>query len=192
MLSRSPKSRADSPAVNREARAALKHQRPAVLWLSGAEEVAARNIAKLVDERLYLRKCHAFLLDDDGPFGRANRIRIDRIVRLCEMAKLMTDAGLIVITAFTLLSRAERQLVCGMLAPGEFIEVFIDTQLDAAGRAGSTDGAEAPAHRVISIDSALIGPNQAVSLIMDALFSAPIRLPAPVNGTVLPFDMSYS
>lgn len=125
--------------VTRERRAALKNQKPAVLWLTGLSGAGKSTIANLVEQKLARMNRHTFLLDGDNVRHGLNRDlgfteadRIENIRRVGEVAKLMTDAGLIVITAFISPFRAERQMVRQMMAEGEFVEVFIDTPLALA------------------------------------------------------------
>ncbi|WP_136162645.1 sulfate adenylyltransferase subunit CysN [Sphingomonas flavalba] len=125
--------------VTRERRAALKNQKASVLWLTGLSGAGKSTIANLVDRKLTRMNRHAFLLDGDNvrhglnrDLGFTDADRIENIRRVGEVAKLMTDAGLIVITAFISPFRAERQMVRDMMAPGSFIEVHIDTPLAEA------------------------------------------------------------
>ncbi len=125
--------------VSRESRALLKHQRAAVLWLTGLSGAGKSTIANLVEKKLHLMNRHTFLLDGDNvrhglnkDLGFTNTDRVENIRRVGEVARLMTDAGIIVITAFISPFRAERQMVRDMMAPGEFIEIHIDTPLAVA------------------------------------------------------------
>ncbi len=125
--------------VSREAHAALKNQKPAVLWFTGLSGAGKSTIANLVEKRLHRMNRHTFLLDGDNvrhglnkDLGFTEADRIENIRRVGEVAKLMADAGLIVITAFISPFRAEREMVRAMLPEGEFIEVFIDTPLAEA------------------------------------------------------------
>ena len=125
--------------VSREAHAALKHQRPAVLWFTGLSGSGKSTIANLVEKRLHALGHHTFLLDGDNvrhglnkDLGFTEADRIENIRRVGEVAKLMTDGGLIVLTAFISPFRAERDLVRAMLPEGEFVEIFVDTPLEVA------------------------------------------------------------
>jgi bifunctional enzyme CysN/CysC len=125
--------------VGREAHAALKNQKPAVLWFTGLSGSGKSTIANLVEKKLHAAGRHTFLLDGDNvrhglnkDLGFTEADRIENIRRVGEVAKLMADAGLIVITAFISPFRAERELVRSMLPDGEFVEVFIDTPLEVA------------------------------------------------------------
>ncbi len=125
--------------VGRELHAAQKGQKPAVLWLTGLSGAGKSTIANLVEKKLLARGRHTFLLDGDNvrhglnkDLGFTEADRIENIRRVGEVAKLMSDAGLIVITAFISPFRAERDMVRSMIAEGEFIEVFVDTPLAEA------------------------------------------------------------
>jgi len=125
--------------VSREIHAALKGQRPAVLWFTGLSGAGKSTIANLVEQKLVARGRHTFLLDGDNVRHGLNRDlgfteadRIENIRRVGEVARLMADAGLIVLTAFISPFRAEREIVRKMMSEGEFIEVFIDTPLAEA------------------------------------------------------------
>jgi bifunctional enzyme CysN/CysC len=127
--------------ISREARAGLKNQKPAVLWFTGFSGAGKSTIANLVEKRLHRMNRHTFLLDGDNvrhglnkDLGFTQADRVENIRRVGEVARLMTDAGLIVITAFISPFRAERQMVRDMIAHGEFIEVFVDTPLAEAER----------------------------------------------------------
>lgn len=128
-------------AVTRTAHAAQKGQTAKVLWLTGLSGAGKSTIADLVEQRLHAAGRHSFLLDGDNVRHRLNKDlgfsdadRIENIRRVGEVARLMTDAGLIVITAFISPFRAERQMVREMMEPGEFWEIHIDTSLAEAER----------------------------------------------------------
>jgi bifunctional enzyme CysN/CysC len=127
--------------ITREARAAIKAQAAQVLWFTGLSGSGKSTIANLVEKKLHALGKHTFLLDGDNvrhglnkDLGFTETDRIENIRRVGEVARLMTDAGLIVITAFISPFRAERDMVRAMCAEGEFIEVFIDTPLEEAER----------------------------------------------------------
>jgi bifunctional enzyme CysN/CysC len=180
--------------VSRETHAALKGQRPAVLWFTGLSGAGKSTIANIVEQKLAARGRHTFLLDGDNVRHGLNRDlgfteadRIENIRRVGEVARLMTDAGLIVMTAFISPFRAEREMVRKMLPEGEFIEVFVDTPLaeaeqrDAKGlyakaRAGELKNFtgidspyEAPEKPEIRIDTTLMSAEEAADLIVDRL-----------------------
>ncbi len=125
--------------VSREAHSRIKGQAPAVLWFTGLSGAGKSTIANLVEKKLHALGRHTFLLDGDNvrhglnkDLGFTEADRIENIRRVGEVAKLMADAGLIVITAFISPFRAEREMVRAMLPEGEFVEVFVDTPLSEA------------------------------------------------------------
>jgi bifunctional enzyme CysN/CysC len=125
--------------VSRDAHANLKNQKAVVLWFTGLSGAGKSTIANLVEKKLLRMNRHTFLLDGDNirhglnkDLGFTEADRIENIRRVGEVARLMADAGLIVVTAFISPFRAERQMVRSMMAPGEFIEIHIDTPLAEA------------------------------------------------------------
>ena len=125
--------------ISRDAHANLKNQKPAVLWFTGLSGSGKSTIANLVEKKLHRMNRHTFLLDGDNvrhglnkDLGFTEADRIENIRRVGEVAKLMADAGLIVITAFISPFRAEREMVRAMIPDGEFFEVYIDTPLAEA------------------------------------------------------------
>jgi len=125
--------------ITREQHATMKNQVPRVLWFTGLSGSGKSTIANEVEKQLALMNRHTFLLDGDNirhglnrDLGFTETDRIENIRRIGEVAKLMADAGLIVLTAFISPFRAERQMVRDMLPEGEFVEVFVDTPLDVA------------------------------------------------------------
>jgi bifunctional enzyme CysN/CysC len=125
--------------VTKASRSALKSQRGQVVWLTGLSGAGKSTIANLVEKRLHALGRHTYLLDGDNvrhglnkDLGFTEEDRVENIRRVAEVAKLMVDAGLIVLTAFISPFRAERQLARELLDQGEFIEVFIDTPLAVA------------------------------------------------------------
>ena len=127
--------------VSREVHARIKGQKPAVLWFTGLSGAGKSTIANLVEQKLVARGKHTFLLDGDNVRHGLNRDlgfteadRIENIRRVGEVARLMADAGLIVLTAFISPFRAEREMVRAMVGEDEFIEIFVDTPLAEAER----------------------------------------------------------
>jgi bifunctional enzyme CysN/CysC len=125
--------------IGREAHAALKNQKPKILWFTGLSGSGKSTIANEVEKTLNLLNRHTFLLDGDNirhglnkDLGFTETDRIENIRRVGEVAKLMTDAGLIVLTAFISPFRAERDMVRAMMPEGEFVEIFVDTPLEVA------------------------------------------------------------
>jgi bifunctional enzyme CysN/CysC len=125
--------------INREAHAAQKNQTPRILWFTGLSGSGKSTIANEVEKRLYQDGRHSFLLDGDNvrhglnkDLGFTDAARVENIRRVGEVAKLMTDAGLIVLTAFISPFQAERDLVRAMVPDDGFVEVFVDTPLEVA------------------------------------------------------------
>jgi bifunctional enzyme CysN/CysC len=124
--------------ITRAAHAEQKGQTPRLLWFTGLSGSGKSTIANLVEKKLYALGRHSFLLDGDNvrhglnkDLGFTDADRVENIRRIGEVAKLMTDAGLIVLTAFISPFRAERDMVRAML-PEDFVEIFIDTPLAEA------------------------------------------------------------
>ena len=125
--------------ITRDHHASMKNQTPRVLWFTGLSGSGKSTIANEVEKKLALMNRHTFLLDGDNvrhglnkDLGFTESDRIENIRRIGEVAKLMTDAGLIVLTAFISPFRADRQLVRDMIDGGEFIEIHVDTPLEVA------------------------------------------------------------
>ena len=125
--------------ITRDHHASMKNQTPRVLWFTGLSGSGKSTIANEVEKKLALMNRHTFLLDGDNvrhglnkDLGFTESDRIENIRRIGEVAKLMTDAGLIVLTAFISPFRADRQLVRDMIDGGEFIEIHVDTPLEIA------------------------------------------------------------
>jgi bifunctional enzyme CysN/CysC len=125
--------------IDRDAHARLKHQQPRLLWFTGLSGAGKSAIANLVQKKLYALGKHSFLLDGDNirhglnkDLGFTDADRVENIRRIGEVARLMTDAGLIVLAAFISPFRAERRMVRGMSPPGEFIEIYVETSLAVA------------------------------------------------------------
>jgi bifunctional enzyme CysN/CysC len=125
--------------VTKAARAAAKHQKPCVLWLTGLSGAGKSTIANLLEKQLHAAGHHTYLLDGDNvrhgltkDLGFTAEDRVENIRRIAETAKLMVDAGLIVLTAFISPFRAERQMARRLLQADEFFEVYIDAPLAVA------------------------------------------------------------
>ena len=180
--------------ISREVHAKLKNQKPAVLWFTGLSGAGKSTIANLVEKKLVRMNRHTFLLDGDNvrhglnkDLGFTQADRIENIRRVGEVAKLMTDAGLIVLTAFISPFRSEREMVRQMMQPGEFIEIFIDTKLEEAERrdvkglykkarsgelknfTGIDSPYEPPETPEIHINTSKITPEQAADMIIERL-----------------------
>jgi bifunctional enzyme CysN/CysC len=180
--------------VSRETHAGLKSQKPAVLWFTGLSGAGKSTIANLVEKKLAARGRHTFLLDGDNirhglnrDLGFTEADRIENIRRVGEVARLMADAGLIVLTAFISPFRAERHMVRRMIPEGEFFEIFVDTPLAEAekrdvkglyakARAGELKNFtgidspyEPPEHAEIIIDTTRLTADEAAELIVEKL-----------------------
>ncbi|MCE3290687.1 MAG: adenylyl-sulfate kinase, partial [Caulobacter sp.] len=125
--------------VDKAARAALKSQKGRVVWFTGLSGAGKSTIANLVEKRLHAAGRHTYLLDGDNvrhglnrDLGFTEEDRVENIRRVAEVAKLMVDAGLIVLTAFISPFRAERRLARELMGEGEFVEVFVSTPLAEA------------------------------------------------------------
>ncbi|PFG45375.1 adenylylsulfate kinase [Vibrio sp. ES.051] len=123
-------------SVDKQCRAELKQQKPAVLWFTGLSGAGKSTVAGALENRLAAQGFHTYLLDGDNvrhglcsDLGFSLQDRRENIRRIGELAKLMADAGLIVLSAFISPHRAERQLVRDLLPDGEFIEVFVNASL---------------------------------------------------------------
>jgi bifunctional enzyme CysN/CysC len=122
--------------VGKTERAALKHQKPAILWFTGLSGAGKSTIANIVEQRLHTAGHHTMLLDGDNvrhglcrDLGFTEADRVENIRRAGEVAKLMTECGLIVICSFISPYHAEREMVRNLVPVGEFIEVFVDTPI---------------------------------------------------------------
>ncbi|CAD7722722.1 Bifunctional enzyme CysN/CysC [Xanthomonas hydrangeae] len=125
--------------VDRAARARIKGQTPRVLWFTGLSGAGKSTVANLVDKRLHALGYHTFILDGDNvrhglnrDLGFTDEDRVENIRRVAEVARLMADAGLIVLVSFISPFRAERQLARERFDQGEFVEVFVDVPLEVA------------------------------------------------------------
>ena len=123
--------------VSKTERSQLKQHRPAVLWFTGLSGAGKSTIANLVEATLHARGVHTLLLDGDNVRHGLNRDlgftetdRVENIRRIGEVARLMTDAGLIVLCSFISPFKAERRMVRELMEEGEFIEIFVDAPLD--------------------------------------------------------------
>jgi bifunctional enzyme CysN/CysC len=172
----------------------MKNQKARVLWFTGLSGSGKSTIANEVEKQLFMMNRHTFLLDGDNVRHGLNRDlgfteadRIENIRRVGEVARLMADAGLIVLTAFISPFRAEREMVRKMLPEGEFIEIFVDTPLDVAeardvkglyrkareGKLKNFTGIdspyEAPENPEIRVNTVDMTPEQAARYIIDRI-----------------------
>ena len=123
--------------VNHNARSALMHQRPRCLWFTGLSASGKSTIANLLDKRLHAAGRHTYLLDGDNVRHGLNRDlgfteadRVENIRRVAEVARLMVDAGLIVLVSFISPYRAERRFARSLFRPEQFVEVYVDTPVE--------------------------------------------------------------
>ena len=189
--------------IDKRAHAALKGQRPAALWFTGLSGAGKSTIANLVEKKLHALGRHTYLLDGDNvrhglnkDLGFTDADRIENIRRVSEVAKLMVDAGLIVLVSFISPFRAERQMARELLDRGEFCEVFIDTPIAEAERrdpkglykkarrgdlknfTGIDSPYEVPEHPEIRIDTTTISSEDAAERIVAHLVANGILLQA--------------
>ncbi|MCS6627112.1 adenylyl-sulfate kinase [Roseibacterium beibuensis] len=180
--------------VGRTERAGLKRQKPLVLWFTGLSGAGKSTIANLVDKRLFADGRHTFLLDGDNvrhglnqDLGFTDADRVENIRRITEVARLMADAGLIVLVSAISPFAAERRMARERMAPGEFVEIFVDTPLAVveardvkglyrkarAGQLRNFTGIDSPYERPeqpdIHIDAAALTPEQACERIIEAI-----------------------
>ncbi|MEL6861575.1 MAG: sulfate adenylyltransferase subunit CysN [Pseudomonadota bacterium] len=125
--------------VDRAALAQQKEQKPAVLWFTGLSGSGKSTIANALQQKLFAMGKHTFVLDGDNvrhglnrDLGFTDADRVENIRRVSNVAKLMSDAGLITLVSFISPFRSERQMARNMMAEGEFVEVFVDTPLEVA------------------------------------------------------------
>ncbi|SFJ12518.1 bifunctional enzyme CysN/CysC [Sphingomonas sp. NFR04] len=180
--------------ITREAHAQQKGQQPRLLWFTGLSGSGKSTIANLVEKKLHALGKHSFLLDGDNirhglnrDLGFSDQDRVENIRRIGEVAKLMTDAGLIVLTAFISPFRAERAMVRSLLPHGEFFEIFVDTPMEEAERrdvkglykkarageianfTGISSPYEPPLAPEIRIDTTRTSPEEAAEQIVEAI-----------------------
>ncbi|WP_425408541.1 sulfate adenylyltransferase subunit CysN [Hyphococcus sp.] len=180
--------------VNKPARAGAKHQRPCVLWFTGLSGSGKSTVANLVEKRLHDMGRHTYTLDGDNvrhglnkDLGFKDADRVENIRRVGETARLMVDAGLIVLVSFISPFQSERRLAREMLEDGEFIEVYISTPLEVCEQrdvkglyakarrgeiknfTGIDSDYEAPARAELDLDTSEIAAEAAASRIVEYL-----------------------
>ena len=190
--------------LNKTVRAQMKGQKSCVLWLTGLSGAGKSTIANLVEKKLHALGRHTYLLDGDNvrhglnkDLGFTDVDRVENIRRVAEVAKLMVDAGLIVITAFISPFRAERRMARELMEGGEFIEVFIDTPLAVAEQrdskglykkarqgdlkhfTGIDSPYEVPEHAEIRVETTQLAPDAAADLIVRELAQRGVIGPIP-------------
>jgi bifunctional enzyme CysN/CysC len=184
-------------SVSRQDRAALKGQAPLVVWFTGLSGAGKSSIADRVEQRLLAEGLHSTILDGDNVRGGLNRDlgftdadRVENIRRVAEVARLMIDAGLIVLVAFISPFRAERQMARETMAPGEFLEIHVDAPLAVveardvkglyrkarAGRLANFTGIDSPYEPPVTpdlrIDTTTCGVDQAADQVMHLIRTA--------------------
>ena len=177
--------------IDKAARAAVHRHKPGVIWFSGLSGAGKSTIANLVERELHARGCSTYLLDGDNvrhglnkDLGFAEADRVENIRRVAEVARLMVDAGLIVLASFISPFRAERRMARALVDEGEFIEVFVDVPLDVAEArdpkglykkarrgelknfTGLDSPYERPEHPEIRLDSATKTPEEAAQVVL--------------------------
>ena len=189
--------------INKGSRAALKGQKPCALWFTGLSGAGKSTIANLVEKQLHALGRHTYLLDGDNvrhglnrDLGFTDADRVENIRRVAEVAKLMTEAGLIVMVSFISPFRAERRMARSLFDPGEFFEVHVDTPLAVAESrdvkglykkarrgelknfTGIDSPYEPPETPEIYLDTAKASPEDSATAIVDQLRQAGMLGPA--------------
>ena len=182
--------------VNKQARAEIKQQQPCCIWFTGLSGSGKSTIANLLEKRLVAEGRHTYLLDGDNVRHGLNRDlgfteadRVENIRRIGEVARLMVDAGLIVLVSFISPYRAERRMARELFAEGEFIEVFVDTPLAECERrdpkglyakarrgelqnfTGIDSSYEAPENPEVLLHSSELAPEMSMEQILEKLNS---------------------
>ena len=177
--------------IKHEQRANQKAQRPCILWFTGLSGAGKSTIANAVEQSLFLRGHHSYLLDGDNIRHGLNKDldfsdagRVENVRRIGEVAKLFVDAGLIVVTAFISPFRSDRRLVRDLVQQGEFVEVFVSTPLEVCEQrdpkglyekarggelknfTGITSPYEAPEAAEITIDSSKLSVAECVDQVI--------------------------
>jgi bifunctional enzyme CysN/CysC len=180
--------------VNKDSRAVLLRQKPTVLWFTGLSGAGKSTIANLVEKKLHARGQLTYLLDGDNvrhglnrDLGFTDADRVENIRRVGEVARLMTDAGLITLVSFISPFRAERRMARDLLKDGEFLEVFVDTSLVEAEKrdvkglyakarrgelknfTGISSPYEAPENAELRVDTGLTSPEDAADAVVALL-----------------------
>ena len=183
--------------ISKQARAGMKNQKPCVIWFTGLSGAGKSTVANLVERRLCELGRHTYLLDGDNvrhglskDLGFTDADRVENLRRVAEVARLMADAGLIVLVSFISPFRAERRMARALLEPGEFIEVFVDTPLGVAEArdpkglylkarrgelknfTGIDSAYEVPEHPELRIDTVRLSPVEAADAVLSHLRQA--------------------
>ncbi|NBB91736.1 MAG: sulfate adenylyltransferase subunit CysN [Gammaproteobacteria bacterium] len=180
--------------ISKTQRAGQKAQRPAVLWFTGLSGAGKSSVANALEQALFQRGHHSYLLDGDNvrhglnrDLGFTDEDRVENIRRIGEVARLMADAGLVVLTAFISPFRSDRAMVRELMEPGEFVEVYVSASLEtcekrdpkglyAKARAGTIkhftgidSPYEAPQNAEIVVDTEQMSVEEGVDVILDYL-----------------------
>jgi bifunctional enzyme CysN/CysC len=183
--------------VHKQAHSDLKKQKPCVLWFTGLSGAGKSTIANMVEKRLHALGKHTYLLDGDNvrhglnkDLGFTEADRVENIRRVGEVAKLMVDAGLIVLVSFISPFRSERRMSRELVEQGEFFEIYVDTPINVAEQrdpkglykkarrgdlknfTGIDSPYEAPENPEIRIDTTQVKPEEAAQLIVEHLIQA--------------------
>ncbi|MFC0118998.1 adenylyl-sulfate kinase [Pseudoalteromonas xiamenensis] len=181
-------------AVNKHTRSEQKKHKPCILWFTGFSGSGKSTVAGALESALQQSGVHTYLLDGDNvrhglckDLGFSNEDRVENIRRVGEVAKLMVDSGLVVLTAFISPFQAERDMVRTLVEEGEFIEVFLDTPLDVCesrdpkglykkARAGEIkhftgidSDYEPPVNPEIRIDTSRLALNESINTLLSYL-----------------------
>jgi bifunctional enzyme CysN/CysC len=183
--------------VNKQARSELKGQKACVVWFTGLSGAGKSTIANLLEKRLLATGRHTYLLDGDNvrhglnnDLGFTDADRVENIRRVSEVARLMVDAGLIVLVSFISPFRSERQMAREAVEEGEFIEVFVDTPIEEAERrdpkglyrkaregqikhfTGIDSAYEVPEAPEVHVQTAKVSTEEAVELVLTTMRKA--------------------
>jgi bifunctional enzyme CysN/CysC len=180
--------------INRAVRASLKHQEPKCLWFTGLSGSGKSTVANLIEKRMHALGRHTYLLDGDNvrhglnrDLGFTDADRVENIRRVAEVARLMVDAGLIVLVSFISPFRAERRMARDLFSPGDFLEVYVDTPLEVCEKrdpkglyakvrkgmiknfTGIDSDYEPPEHAEIRLDTVRNSPEELVEQVLALL-----------------------
>jgi bifunctional enzyme CysN/CysC len=188
--------------IAKSQRAGQKSQRPAVLWFTGLSGAGKSSVANALEQALFQRGHHSYLLDGDNvrhglnrDLGFTDEDRVENIRRIGEVARLMADAGLVVLSAFISPFRADRAMVRELMEPGEFVEIYVHASLETCeGRDPKGLYAKARAGAIrhfTGIDSPYEAPEKpevvldTEKLSIEESVDRAARLPAPAPDTGL-------
>jgi len=180
--------------VDKHARAAIKHHSSRCIWFTGLSGSGKSTIANLLEKCLHADGRHTYILDGDNvrhglsrDLGFTDAARVENIRRVAEVARLMVDAGLIVLVSFISPFRAERRMARALFEPGEFVEVFVDSPLGECERrdtkglyakarrgelknfTGINSAYEVPESPEVRLDSTALSPEECVRTLMEKL-----------------------